>query len=620
MAEPPATPVPTPTNSVSFESDSFAATAGVGPNLGQYQLLTCLGSGGMGEVYRALHIRLKRQVAIKLLHGLAAISPRRRQRFFAEMEALGRLDHPNIVHATDAGEWHGCPFLVMELLEGADLNQCVKACGAWPIGAACAAVQQAARGLQYAHEKNLVHRDIKPSNLFLTRDGAIKILDLGLVRIQDPANADELTGSHEVMGTYDYMAPEQGASSRHVDIRADLYSLGCTLFFLLAGRAPFAHLQLATWQEKVQAHTHTPPPALSSLRPETPPELEAILGRLLAKKPEERFAVPNHLVQALGSLANPTALREQMRLSPATQNADAAVRTDSFAGAESPTGPQGSPQTSPQTSQQVGLQTSDTPVAPPRPSIRSRRALRVAALIGAGGVLGVLAVWLAGKLPTKTGPEDPPHQWPAVPAIDAVGVWRELLAGEPKVLGKPITAPRLVHDAAKRELWLDTGEFCMIGLGETKARDYEFELGFHQNLDTLGTGIFLAAQGDAEAAEGLRLLVFQARQAPLAGGGLETIVEGLPMHLVFVPKRFAEAHTAARGSLGPKLPNSFSFAATVRAGKLRDLQVNGRSFAPWSQMKRVTEFEPYAGAFGLSCQRGSISVSYARYRPLAPEE
>ena len=164
------------------------------------------------------------------------------------MKAVGKLVHPNIVHAYDAGEEAGIHFLVMEYVDGVDVTRIQKRCGQLAVADACEIVRQAAIGLQHAHENRMVHRDIKPSNLLATKDGVVKVLDLGLALLHegDAAAARDLTNTGQVMGTLDYMAPEQADDTHAVDIRADIYSLGCTLYSLLAGQPPFAGPQFTT--------------------------------------------------------------------------------------------------------------------------------------------------------------------------------------------------------------------------------------------------------------------------------------------------------------------------------------------------------------------------------------
>jgi serine/threonine protein kinase len=285
-------------------SEGQAPRASQLPKLGEYQLLERLGEGGMGVVYRALHTKLGREVAIKLLSKARLQDAEAVARFEREMRAIGALEHPNVVHAHDAREIDGTRCLVMELLDGLDLDQVLHRCGPLPVADACEVVRQAALGLQCAHEHHLVHRDIKPSNLMLTRAGQVKILDLGLARAElGHAGGQELTATGQALGTLDYMAPEQIAEKAVVDVRADIYSLGCTLFKLLTGIAPFSGWRCETAFEKMNAHLKKAPPAIRQSRREVPPELAAMIYRMMAKSPDARFANPGQLADAIGPMA-----------------------------------------------------------------------------------------------------------------------------------------------------------------------------------------------------------------------------------------------------------------------------------------------------------------------------
>jgi eukaryotic-like serine/threonine-protein kinase len=299
-----------------------------GTMLHEYRLLERLGSGGMGTVYRALHVRLDKEVALKVIQPARVRDAGMRERFGREMKAIGKLRHPHIVLATDAGEAQGVLYLVMELEQGADLAKYVREQGGLSVAEACAYAQQAALGLQYAHEAGLVHRDIKPSNLFRTASGQIKLLDLGLAllevadelppdTLEKPVDIDAATDVTPLdthctlgpMGTDDYMAPEQWHDAHRVDARADLYSLGCTLFFLLTGRAPFSTPPGLTRRQIRDAHLNTAPPALRALRPDAPPRLEALLNRLLAKKAEDRPASAAEVARQLAACSRPRSNR-----------------------------------------------------------------------------------------------------------------------------------------------------------------------------------------------------------------------------------------------------------------------------------------------------------------------
>ncbi|HPM82344.1 MAG TPA: serine/threonine-protein kinase, partial [Candidatus Anammoximicrobium sp.] len=268
--------------------------------LGQYELQERIGRGGMGTVWKALHTRLKRPVAIKLLPAERTQDPNAVSRFQQEMEAVGRLDHPNLVRAHDAGDVEGRHFLVMEFIDGVDLAKLVRSRGQLPVADACEVIRQAAIGLQHAHAHGLVHRDVKPSNVMLTTTGEVKVLDLGLARLtDDQAPTQEVTGAEQVMGTGDYIAPEQGQDSHQADARSDVYSLGCTLYFLLSGRPPFCGPEHHTFFKKVTAHSQLPVPPIREKRDDAPDGLILVLERMLAKQPRDRFQTGAEVAEAL---------------------------------------------------------------------------------------------------------------------------------------------------------------------------------------------------------------------------------------------------------------------------------------------------------------------------------
>jgi serine/threonine protein kinase len=281
------------------------------PLLGEYEVLDRLGGGGMGEVYRARHRRLGKLVALKVMRESRLGSAEALARFRREAEAVGQLDHPHLVEAHDAGEQDGVVYLVLKLIDGVDLHRLVKEKGPLPVAEACDLVRQAALGLQYLHERGLVHRDLKPSNLMRTPSGTVKVLDLGLARLRSAATADELTAPHVLMGTPDYLAPEQADNAAAADIRADLYSLGATLFYLLIGKPPFAHHR--EMLAKLKAHGAETPADLRSLRPEIPDGVAGLVARLLAKRPEQRFATPQELADALTPFTTAAAVRPRPR-------------------------------------------------------------------------------------------------------------------------------------------------------------------------------------------------------------------------------------------------------------------------------------------------------------------
>ena len=316
------------------EIQSKSGAVGVGSRIGPYQLVRKLGQGGMGAVYEAQHTKLDKTFALKVLPPGFASNAAAVSRFEREMKAVGKLDHPNIIRATNADEFNGTHYLVMEYVEGIDLSVLVKSRGPMSLSDACDVIRQTALGLQHAHEHGLVHRDIKPSNLFVCSsafrrsDGTappkggttnIKILDLGLARLGDDAPGGGLTSSGQVLGTPDYMAPEQWDDTHSVDARADLYSLGCTLFFVLTGKAPFAEEgSKPSLMRLMRAHTEASIPDLLAVRPDVPAELNSIFQRLLAKKPEDRFQTAAAVATALEPFiqSSPVAPRQESRTSP----------------------------------------------------------------------------------------------------------------------------------------------------------------------------------------------------------------------------------------------------------------------------------------------------------------
>jgi serine/threonine protein kinase/formylglycine-generating enzyme required for sulfatase activity len=289
-----------------FPDDRPADPLLPGDRLGEYRVLQRIGEGGMGTTYKALHARLEMVVALKVLRPPLTQDPAAVARFHREMRAIGRLRHPNIVQATDAGDARGLLYLVMEHLTGETLSQRVRRAGPLPADEACRLVRAAARALQHAHANGLVHRDVKPSNLMLTSDGTVKLLDLGLALLQrsaDAADPTHLSAERAVIGTNDYMAPEQWRNASAVDARADQYSLGCTLYYLLTGEPPFAREAGGTHFEKMEAHLTRPAPDPSGSRPEVPAELGAVVRRLLAKSPDHRFPSMAEVVVALAPFA-----------------------------------------------------------------------------------------------------------------------------------------------------------------------------------------------------------------------------------------------------------------------------------------------------------------------------
>jgi serine/threonine protein kinase/biotin carboxyl carrier protein len=299
----------------------------------RYRIVKRLGSGGMGTVYLAEHRLMDRLVALKVIRHDLLGNELLVERFRREVKAAARLAlHPNIVAAYDAEQAGDSHFLVMEFVEGVDLAHLVKRQGPLPFALACQAVKQAAEGLEHAFQRGMVHRDIKPQNLMRTPDGQVKILDFGLARFASEAVSELVPAEREtnsgteakahdssapitltdmVLGTADYIAPEQATSPRSADIRADVYSLGCTLYYLLTGRTPFPEGSLI---QKLKAHSEQVPRPLLEFRPDVPTKLARIVDRMMAKERSLRFPRPSDVALALAPFANALAANVDARV------------------------------------------------------------------------------------------------------------------------------------------------------------------------------------------------------------------------------------------------------------------------------------------------------------------
>ena len=269
----------TPAPVSSSESKDFSGTI-----LGGYQLVRKIAEGGMGVVYEAIQLNLSRKVALKILNEELASRPEFVQRFEREAKAAAALNHPNVVHVHDFCETQGWRYLIMEYVEGQDLSDYTEQHGKLSIVASLDVIEQAAQALKAAYEKSIIHRDIKPSNLLMTREGTVKVLDLGLAKILTEVSELTLTGIG--MGSPYFMAPEQANDARDVDHRADIYALGLTLLFLLTGKKPYDG---NTPYSIVMAHANKPLPRGNELGTDLPGEIEALIHRMAAKDPNARY-------------------------------------------------------------------------------------------------------------------------------------------------------------------------------------------------------------------------------------------------------------------------------------------------------------------------------------------
>ncbi|VTU00202.1 serine threonine protein kinase : Putative serine/threonine protein kinase OS=Gemmata sp. Wa1-1 PE=3 SV=1: Pkinase: WD40: WD40: WD40: WD40: WD40: WD40 [Gemmataceae bacterium] len=370
-----------------------------GFRLGPYRILDQIGSGGMGQVFLAEHAHMRRRVAVKVLPLRLATDKAMVERFYREARAVAALDHPNIVRAHDVGCHRGTHYLVLEYIEGRSLADRLAAAGPLPVGLACAYVVQAAAGLKHAHDKGLAHRDIKPGNVLVDRDGVVKILDMGLARFfedeRDRITRDLDAGS--VMGTADYVAPEQLTDSAAADHRADIYSLGATFYHLLTGRPPFD----GTTTAKLLAHQVRPVAPAHTVRQEVPAAVSAVVERMMAKAPADRYQSVGEVVADL------------------LPHVGAVTDGDGAATVRLP------PVVAAALSQSTGLYpTRRTPVpgtGAGRRSVRRSRLAFALAAIAFGGVCGVLVAHLTrpdGPGPQVAGPPPDPQPDPPVTRPD----------------------------------------------------------------------------------------------------------------------------------------------------------------------------------------------------------
>ena len=289
-----------------YQADHLLSGNSDGLVLDEYVVLDKIGQGGMGTVLKARHKRLKRLAAVKLLSDKWLTNDSVIQRFYREVEVVARLSHPNIVTAYDARELNGQHCLIMEFVHGADLAAVVNSSGPLDVGQAVNCIAQAAEGLCYAHEHGVIHRDIKPANLLLSDDGSVKVLDLGLARLSESlavtpeSDQTPLTEYGQVMGTVDYMSPEQAEDSRTADERSDIYSLGCTLHFLLMASPPYAGETLV---KKLLAHGSGNIPSLMS-RGDLPDELETAFRKMVEPDVSKRFQSMEEVIAAMKPLAD----------------------------------------------------------------------------------------------------------------------------------------------------------------------------------------------------------------------------------------------------------------------------------------------------------------------------
>lgn len=458
----------TPASSTVADPQLLATTESIAlERVGPYLLGERLGRGGMGEVYKAWHDHLKRHVALKLIATSRRNDEESVRRFSWEMAAIGSLDDPHIVRALDAGVHAGRHYLVMELVEGIDVASLVRQRGPLSIADAAEIARQAACGLITIHRHGLIHRDIKPSNLMLCSSGAVKVLDLGLSRnaLLD-AEDKGLTGSDCIIGTADFVSPEQITDVRKADIRSDIYSLGCTLFQLLTGHAPFDGSDYPTTPAKLVAHCSEVPTPLRQLRRDVPEGLDALVGRMLAKQPADRPQSPSEVAEELARFASPAQLRRL--LSPADGD-EPEVPPNRFLPLASPLA---APASAPAWSWQVLL----WPLA----------TLLLASAVVTGSIW-IPPLW--GGSEEKRESPDPARA--SAPVADRPMIWVNHLEQPPQ----PIFWPggglsSWAYNPELQQITLTCNDKGLLRLGKRSNPKYRLQVGLHQNRWTGGIAVF----------------------------------------------------------------------------------------------------------------------------------
>jgi serine/threonine protein kinase len=574
------------------------------PQIGQYKLVQQIGKGGMGVVYRAQHLRLKRWVALKLLSDRRLIDAHMVARFEREMEIIGRLDHPNIVRATDAGYADGYHFLAMELIDGLNLLQIAHEQCELSLPNVCEMVRQAAVGLHHAHEHGLIHRDIKPNNLMLSTQGVVKLLDLGLARFSR-TEGECLTGTGTVLGTPDYMAPEQWDASKDVDIRADVYSLGCTLHTLLAKQPPFSGPGLDSASRKMAAHLQAPPPRLGEVRPDVPTGVQAVIDRAMAKDPDGRYQKPMEFAEALtefahgadlATLAHRTVSVVRVTTDPSVDRNRDLASTANYAS-----------------------QPSAETVGPTRTLPDAGRRTRGRVWLAAG--ILALAVVSAVYFATRGGTEEQQVLPSPQPNVDLkpkpkVNEWFDLLAVEPTKAvwpqGKAGTDSAWKYDGPNRELWLTAKDRVMVQLGEIDDIDFELECLVSQNPWIGNIGLYF---GDRAVNGG-----HEAITVSLSGFGV--FLDKPTISLMLAPVRHIGQVFEDRQILGtspiPRPVNATCklWLAVYRTGVYK-VQWEGQPdpvrLLPADKQPRP---RPTAGGFGVYAQNSTSQIRNVRLRIL----
>ena len=427
-----------------FQAQRLLAGRTQGFLIGPYTVLDRIGAGGMGRVYKAVHRHMRRVVALKVLPRSRRANAHARARFMREVRVGARLNHPNIVIAHDVGEEGDVVYLVTEYVEGQDVARLLKAHGRLPPAQAADIAYQVALGLEHARQRGIVHRDIKPSNILVTPSGTAKVLDMGLAAVAPSAGdahvESALTKDGALLGTIDYLAPEQARDTHQADTRADLYSLGCTLYRMLTGRVPFPG---GSATEKLLRHQEDTPVSIAELAPDVPAGLAAIVNRLMAKRPEDRYPTPAAAAAALLPWVGPGAERSDAgtgtaSATPPPEPPSGSQATASTASPDEPSAPTAPTHVPPSGS---------APVPAPAHAVPRRRVWVWVWAVGAAVVVLLVGLPIAALLlgrALRTKPTDARRDRPARGTATGALDWGTLVVPRVPTPG-PASAPAVAH-------------------------------------------------------------------------------------------------------------------------------------------------------------------------------
>ncbi|QDU95053.1 serine/threonine protein kinase [Lignipirellula cremea] len=581
--------------------------------IGPYLLRERLGAGGMGVVYEAFHVHLKRVVALKLLSE-EQHHPQAIERFLVEMEAIGQLDNPHVVRANDAGLVGDLHYIAMEYVHGCDLGALIRATGPLRHADACAIIHQAAEGLGSIHKAGIIHRDIKPSNIVFSSEAVVKLLDLGLARVTD---RDHLSHSNLVLGTIDYMAPEQTESLRAVDYRSDVYSLGCTFFKLLTGQAPFGGKDFASATAKLLAHSKRIPPSVASLAPETPAELCELVARMLAKSPADRPSVAD-ILGTLEAFIGDADLATIARQCPAvhgpplvnaeitTHRLTATVATSGLLGWSTRLG--------------IGLLAFVGLLFLVRSLFFSASDERPQTPTPAGLASPEM---LAGQKPppvekfvTAPAEVDPPVIWQQVEPL----VWYDLLDRPPQEAYWPIEeSTTWSYERKTQSLQLQSTNLGLIQLGEAWFDNYELDVVLFQPEWTGNTGLFLGFSSKIDDSEipVLDMQLFTIQRVDQQGRDTHYRLERSLLHSE--ANLFGGRNTSSREAGVHRtdfMHGEQHLSIKVAHGKLVSARINNHDLTSLLTERSNGYFteRDYQGGFGVFTSVSNVTVRSARFR------